>query len=234
MQFRMSPTGGRPSWVRSLPGRAPVVGDRDDRGEVARVLLEPAQQRRQPGPAAERHDAWAAGEEPLLVDDLDERPVLVVGPERVGQDPDHLPRGEREDGHADRREDERPESVRQGLEGDGRDDRLDRLAELDVAIDLAEHEREAERQAELPEEDHDEPALDSDPGGEPTADLVDARPAARSIAHGIRSARARDGTRRRSRSPARGATRRAPRRWRSTDGSRRCSRCRSSAGSCLR
>ena len=50
-------------------GRAAVVGDRHDRGEVARVLLEAAQERRQAGPAADRHDPRAAGEEPLLVDD---------------------------------------------------------------------------------------------------------------------------------------------------------------------
>ena len=46
-----------------------------------------------------------------------------------------------------------PQPVRQELEGDRRDDRLVRLDEHDVAVDLAEHEREPERQAELAEED---------------------------------------------------------------------------------
>ena len=77
MQLRMSPTGGIPSSVAQDAGRAAVVGDGDDRGQVARVFLEPAQQGRQPGPAADRHDPRAAGEEPLLVDDLDERLVGV-------------------------------------------------------------------------------------------------------------------------------------------------------------
>ncbi len=73
MQLRMSPTGGMPSSSRRTPGRATVVGDGDHRGQVAGVLLEAAQQRRQPGPAADGHDPRAAGQEALLVDDLDER-----------------------------------------------------------------------------------------------------------------------------------------------------------------
>ena len=47
---------------------------------------------------------------------------------------------------------------------------LDRLAELDVAIDLAEDEREAEGEAELAEEDDHEPALDADPRGQPASE----------------------------------------------------------------
>ena len=60
-------------------GRAAVVGDGDHGREVGRVLLEPAQQRREAGPAADRDDARAAGEEPLLVDDLDHRLLAVPG-----------------------------------------------------------------------------------------------------------------------------------------------------------
>ena len=75
MQLRMSPTGGIPSSCPQDARGPAVVGDRDDRGEIARVLLEPAQERRQPGPAADRHDPRAARQEPLLVDDLDERLV---------------------------------------------------------------------------------------------------------------------------------------------------------------
>jgi hypothetical protein len=39
--------------------RPAIVGDRDHGGQVARVLLQPAQQRRQPGPPADRHDPRA-------------------------------------------------------------------------------------------------------------------------------------------------------------------------------
>ena len=75
MQLRMSPTGGMPELLAQHARRAAVVGDGDDRGQVAGVLLEAAQQRRQPGPAADRHDPRPAREEPLLVDHLDERLV---------------------------------------------------------------------------------------------------------------------------------------------------------------
>ena len=76
---------GCPSSLAQHAGRAAVVGDGDDRGQVAGVLLEAAQQRRQAGPAADRHDPRPAGEEPLLVDELDERLVRVGQPERLGQ-----------------------------------------------------------------------------------------------------------------------------------------------------
>ena len=63
--------------------RAAVVRHRDDRREVGRVLLEPAQERREARPAAHRDDAWPAREEPLLVDDLDHRQLPVPERERV-------------------------------------------------------------------------------------------------------------------------------------------------------
>ena len=75
MQLRMSPTGGIPSSSRRTPDEPPSSATVDDRGQVARVLLEAAQERRQAGPAADRDDPRAAGEEPLLVDELDERLV---------------------------------------------------------------------------------------------------------------------------------------------------------------
>ena len=86
MQLRMSPTGGMPSSLAQDAGRAAVVGDGDDRGQVAGVLLEAAQQRRQPRPATDRHDPRPAREEALLVDELDQRLLGVGRPERLGQD----------------------------------------------------------------------------------------------------------------------------------------------------
>ena len=91
MQLRMSPTGGIPSSVAQHARRAAVVGDGHDRGQVAGVLLEAAQEGRQAGPAADRDDPRPAGEEALLVDELDERLVRRrapgagrSGPERPG------------------------------------------------------------------------------------------------------------------------------------------------------
>ena len=83
MQLRMSPTGAMPSSCAELARRAAVVGDRDDRGDVAGVLLEAAQQGRQAGAAADGHDARAARERALLVHQLDER--LGAGGERLQQ-----------------------------------------------------------------------------------------------------------------------------------------------------
>ena len=89
-------------------GRAAVVGNGDDRGEVARVLLEPAQQCRQPGPAADRHDPRPARQEPLLVDDLHQRVAPVVRAERVHECPDDHHRADRHAGKADARNARRP------------------------------------------------------------------------------------------------------------------------------
>ena len=58
--------------------RATVVGHGHDRRQVAGVFLEAAQERRQAGPAADRDDPRATGQESLLVDHLDER--LVASP----------------------------------------------------------------------------------------------------------------------------------------------------------
>ena len=102
MQLRMSPTAGIPSSVAQDARRAAVVGDRDDRGQVGRVLLEAAQQRGQAGPAADRHDPRAAGEEPLLVDDLDHRLVPVPEGERVDERPHQAVGAEQEQGQPDR------------------------------------------------------------------------------------------------------------------------------------
>ena len=67
-------------------GRAAVVGHGDHRRQVARVFLEPAQQGRQTGPATDRDDPRSPREEPLLVDDLDQRLVGIGGPQRLGDD----------------------------------------------------------------------------------------------------------------------------------------------------
>ena len=80
------------------------------------MLLEAAQQRGQAGPAADRHDPRAAGQESLLVDDLDEWLVGVGGPERVGHDA-HEPVGpEPDEDEPDARDDQAAQRVRQELE----------------------------------------------------------------------------------------------------------------------
>ena len=103
--------------LAELARRAAVVGDRDDRREVARVLLEPAQEHRQAGPAADGHDLRPAGEEALLVDDLDERLVGVRRAERLHDRLDRLDRAEDEQPDPERADDERPRDIRAGAGG---------------------------------------------------------------------------------------------------------------------
>ena len=79
MQLRMSPTGGMPSCSRSTPDEPPSSATVTIAVRLLRVLLEAAQQRRQAGPPADRDDPRAARQEPLLVDELDQRGLVRVG-----------------------------------------------------------------------------------------------------------------------------------------------------------
>ena len=223
MQLRMSPTGGMPELLAQHAGRAAVVGDGHDRGQVAGVLLEAAQQRREAGPAADRHDPRPAREEPLLVDELDERLVAVGRPERGHERPDR--RGPHRRRRARRRSPPtiRPRSgERQELEGQQVDERAGRRRRArGPRLTWRRTWAHAEGEQEQPDEDDEEPALDADPGRQPAPqvhrplelpvedrdrpDVLLAQPGGQLL-----------GDRR------------------SSGGSRRCSRSRSSAASCPR
>src|SRR4029079_10164632 len=100
MQLRMSPTGGIPSSSRSAPDEPPssatvtiavrlLVCSFRPRSSVDRPVPPPmatilGSRRRAPVAAAEGDDARAAGEEPLLVDDVGDR-RLLVHPQRLRQ-----------------------------------------------------------------------------------------------------------------------------------------------------
>ena len=71
--------GRDPELVAQDAGRAAVIGDGDDRGQVARAFLEATQQDREARPAADRHDARPAGQGSALVHQLDERLARVGG-----------------------------------------------------------------------------------------------------------------------------------------------------------
>ena len=60
------------------PGAAAVVGDGHYRGQVVRPRLQPAQQRRQPGAAAYRHDAGALAGGAAAVQRVRQRPYRAV------------------------------------------------------------------------------------------------------------------------------------------------------------
>ena len=204
-------------------GRAAVVGDGDDRGQVARALLEAAQQHRQAVPSADRDDPRPASQRLSLVDELDQAAARRRH-ERRGQGADRAVRTEAHQGQSGDPGHEPAEPVRQELEGDRVEGDADEPAGLGVLRGLADHVGDAERQDERAGEGHQQPALDPDPGGEPAAEVH--RPT-------ITPGPARDGTRRRDRNPVRGASPPAPRRARSSGGSRRCSRARSLGGSSL-
>ena len=171
MQLRMSPTGGMPSSVAQDPGRPAVVGHGHDRREVAGVLLETAQQDRQARPATDRDDARAAGEEALLVDELDQRLVWIGCPQRVCQDVDGLVRPERHERDADRGGDQPAQPERQELQRQQVDQAADEPGRRIVPGDLAEEMGERHRQQQEPGEDDQEPALDPDAGGQPAPEV---------------------------------------------------------------
>ena len=135
------------------------------------MFLEPAQERGQPGPATDRDDPRATGEEPLLVDQLDQRLVRVGSTERVGQDVDRPPRPEQDEDDADRSGDEAAQRERQELEREEVDQPTGQPGRLVVASDLAEEVGECHGQQQEAHEDDQQPALDPDPGSQPAAQV---------------------------------------------------------------
>ena len=163
---------GRQTQLRAQHARrAAVIRHGDDRGEVGGVLLEAAQQRGEAGPAADGHDARAAGEEPLLVDDLDHRLVAVPEGERVHQRP-HEPVGAvQEQREANGAGDEPAQVVGQELQGEEVDHRHHGAARLHAGHDLADDVGDTDGEDEEPEEREEEPPLDADADGQPAAEV---------------------------------------------------------------
>ena len=88
MQLRMSPTGGMPSSWRRTPDEPPSSATVTTAVRLLVCSLRPRSSVDRPGPAADRHDPRSPRQEPLLVDDLDERLVGVGRAERIGHDAD--------------------------------------------------------------------------------------------------------------------------------------------------
>ena len=151
--------------------RPAIVGDRHDRGEIARVLLEPPQQRRQPGPAADRDDPWPASQEPLLVDDLHQRLIGAGPPQRVGEDVGDPVCAEKDQQDSDRCGRESAHCERQELEGQQVDDGTGGAGRLEVARDLTKEMGERDGEQHHPGEPDQHPPLDPDTGRQPAAEL---------------------------------------------------------------
>ena len=154
-------------------GRPAVVGHGHDCREVARVLLEAAQERGQPGPTTDGHDARSAGQEPLLVDDLDERLVGIGRTQGIRHAPHRPIATDGEQTDADRPDDQAAQRVRQELQGHEIDECPGQPARFQPLSDLADQVSEGERQQEQAEEDDQQPALDPDPGRQPAAQVHD-------------------------------------------------------------
>ena len=135
------------------------------------MLLEPAEERRQARPAAQRHDPRAAGEEPLLVDDLDHRLVAVPQGERVDERPHEAVGADEEQGRTERAKDQATELVREPLEGERVEDLAEDAVGRQRGRHLAQDVRDAEREDEQPGERDEEPPLDADPDGQPAAEV---------------------------------------------------------------
>ncbi len=167
MQLRMSPTGGTPELLAELARRAAVVRDRDDGRDVAADLLEAAQQRGEAGPAADGHDARAARQRTLLVDELDER--LAANRERLQEHRQQAPQAEAEDSHADGDDRQRPQGAGQEVQADD----LEELARQAVRGHLAKGDADGQRagrgQDGEAQEHHQQPALDAGARPQPAA-----------------------------------------------------------------
>jgi hypothetical protein len=174
-----------PELLAQDAGRAAVVGDRHDRGEVARVLLEAAQDRGLAGAAADDDDARPAGERLPLVDQLDEAAPAPGRQERGGQGADRAIRPEHEQPEPDDADDQTAERIRQELERDRVEDGSGHASRLDVAGHLADDVGRPERQHEQTRERDEEPALDPDPGGQPAPEVRRGQPLALDRSSGV-------------------------------------------------
>ena len=142
------------------------------------MFLEAAQQGGQARSTPDRDDPRAAGEESLLVDELDQGLVPVTAAERIRKGPAEPDGATDEDGHADERDDQAADRVWQGLQRQCVQDGSGQSARIEVAGRLPKHVRECERQEQEPYEHHQEPPLDPDPGRQP-APQVHARSSSR-------------------------------------------------------
>ena len=154
-----------PELVAEHAGRAAVIGDGDDRREVARVLLEPRSSVDRPS-LRRSPRSGAAGQEALLVDDLDERLAPVIGRNRSRRCPDDHHRADRHAAEADARNHET-------LAGAGRKLKVRRSISVwlihpaPVRALPAERIGERQRKEQEAHEDQQHPALDADPRGQP-------------------------------------------------------------------
>ena len=164
------PDGCDSELLAEAPRGTPVVGDRDDRGDVRGVLLEPAKERGKAGAAPDRHHPGTPGQEPTAVYEVDEG-LLAALRERAEQGTDDADRPVPEEEDPQPQEYRRADPVRQELEGDERDRPSQRAVDLDIPVQLSQCERTGEGERGQAHERDAEPALDPDPRPQPAAQV---------------------------------------------------------------
>ena len=155
-------------------GGAAVVGDRDDGGEVAGVLLESAEEHGEARPATDGDDAGTAAEHPLGVERLGHAPVLGAGPDNgIEEGLVQLPEGDPDGAEGDAHEDDAAGPARNHLDGQVVGDAGEVVSEVGLAEEVGGSEAE-ERHA---YDKKEEPPFDVHPWIEPGEQTVIAHPA---------------------------------------------------------
>ena len=157
-----------------LPERArrpAVIGHRDHGRQVARVLLEAAEERGHAGPATDRDDARAACALAALVDQLDQRLTAVLASKRLRDRPKHPICPEANEDGPGQPDDQSTQGVGQGLQGDQVDEALRPAPRLRIATDLANHVCRPKGEQEEPAEHDEQPALDPDAREQPAPEV---------------------------------------------------------------
>ena len=178
MQLRTSPGGDHAHVLPQPPRRAAVVGDGHDRRQVVGVLLEAAQQDRQPRAAADRHDARPAAREAVPVDHVDEAFALAVAVaarqrahrgQQAGAELPH-PHDHEQHRHAD--EQHAAQHLRDELQGDV----VERVGQGQGEVGLTRQERHPQPQKRHAQEEEEEPALHAHAGQKPLPRIRVAEP----------------------------------------------------------
>ena len=153
------------------PRRPPVVRHRHDRRDVVAVLLQPAQQHRQPRAPAQTDDARAAPRKAVAVNQLDQRLIAIAvarAARRRHRVRSELPHAHP---HAEQRHPDQhraPRRVGQKLQRDV----VEGVRQRRRHIQLAQQERHAQPQQPRAHEQQQEPALHAESGDQPLANAA--------------------------------------------------------------
>src|SRR3989304_3510893 len=151
-----APGGKDPRLAARGAGGAAVIADGDDGRQVARALLEAAQEDGQAGAAADGDDLWPAGAVAEVVDRLEQALVARRAAHRGEEGDLQLPDAERDEAEGDADEEGAAHETRDELQCDVVHPVREGVVEVDLAQDVAE----AEAHYRHAEQHQRQPALD--------------------------------------------------------------------------